>query len=73
MTLDSSVVVELYSEDTYVNHNVVRRVWPASQRDALFWSHIRHVPGDDDETPDRWLVINYSTDHSSIPVSIIIR
>lgn len=66
--MDSSNVVEWLSEDTFICHNIIKRVWPASQRDALFWTHIRHMQGDTDEEPDLWLVINYSTDHENIPV-----
>lgn len=66
LTLDSTVAVEWLSEDTVILHNVIKRVWPASQRDALFWSHMRHLPGDSDETPDRWIVVNYSTAHPKV-------
>ncbi|XP_071167056.1 ceramide transfer protein-like isoform X1 [Mytilus edulis] len=66
LTLDSTVAVEWPSEDTVILHNVIKRVWPASQRDALFWSHKRHLPGQTDETPDRWIVVNYSTKHPKI-------
>jgi collagen type IV alpha-3-binding protein len=69
VTLDSTVAVEWPSEDTVILHNVIKRVWPASQRDALFWSHKRHIPGESDETPDRWIVVNYSTSHPRVPVS----
>lgn len=57
------------AEDTFVSHNVIKRVWPASQRDALFWSHLRHVTGSNDEDPDRWIVVNYSTEDPKVPVS----
>lgn len=67
-TVDSSNVVEWLSEDTFICHNIIKRVWPASQRDALFWTHIRHMQGDTDEEPDLWLVVNYSTNHENIPV-----
>ena len=67
LTLDSTVAVEWPSEDTVILHNVIKRVWPASQRDALFWSHKRHIPGESDETPDRWIVVNYSTSHPRVP------
>ena len=69
VTLDSTVAVEWPSEDTVILHNVIKRVWPASQRDALFWSHKRHIPGESEETPDRWIVVNYSTNHPRVPVS----
>ncbi|KAL5004461.1 hypothetical protein ScPMuIL_017917 [Solemya velum] len=69
VTLDSSDAIEWLSEDTFVSHNVLKRVWPASTRDAVFWSHIRHVGGESDEDPNRWIVVNYSCDHPKIPVS----
>ena len=68
-TLDSSEVVEWLSEDSFISHNIIKRVWPASQRDAVFWSHIRHVQGETDEEPDLWIVVNYSIDHDAVPVS----
>lgn len=68
-TLESTRCIEWLSEDTFISHNVIKRVWPASQRDALFWSHIRHVISDDEEKPDLWIVVNYSTDNPSVPVS----
>ncbi|XP_050401750.1 ceramide transfer protein [Patella vulgata] len=72
-TLDSSEVIEWLSEDTFVSHNVIKRVWPASQRDALFWSHIQHIASDQDEEPDRWIVVNYSTEHEHCPSSKYVR
>lgn len=66
-TLESSVCTDWLAEDTFVSHNVIKRVWPASQRDALFWSHLRHVTGSNDEDPDRWIVVNYSTEDPKIP------
>lgn len=72
-TIDSSNVVEWLSEDTFICHNVIKRVWPASQRDALFWTHIRHVQGDTDEEPDLYIVVNYSTDHDTIPNNKYVR
>ncbi|XP_060066483.1 ceramide transfer protein-like isoform X1 [Ylistrum balloti] len=73
VTLESSVATEVHSEDTIVSHNIVKRVWPTSQRDALFWSHIRHVPSSQDETPDRWLVVNVSTNHPKVPSNKFVR
>lgn len=67
LTLESTVAVEWPSEDTCVLHNVIKRVWPASQRDALFWSHKRHLHEDSDDKPDRWIVVNYSTSHPKVP------
>jgi len=48
---------------------VHKRVWPATQRDSLFWSTIRHIPGENEDSPDYWCVINHSTEHHDVPVS----
>ena len=65
VTLDSTVAVERPSEDTVIVHDVIKRVWPASQRDALFWSHKRHLPGESDIC----IVVNCSTSHPKVLVS----
>ena len=69
-TLDSTSVIEYLSKDTVVVYQVHKRVWPASQRDSLFWSTIRHCPADDDDGPDYWIVANHMTDHPNSPVSL---
>lgn len=46
-----------------------KRIWPATQRDSLFWSHIRRLdsreyPGVDPSEGvvlDTWMAVNYST------------
>lgn len=68
-TLEASNVVEWLSKDTMVTHQVHKRIWPASQRDSLFWSTIRHCPAEDDEGPDYWLVVNHSTEHPAAPAN----
>ncbi|KAK7492548.1 hypothetical protein BaRGS_00016214 [Batillaria attramentaria] len=72
-TLESTRIVEWLSDDTFINNNVIKRVWPASQRDACFWSHIRHIPAENDEGSDNWIVVNYSTDHPSCPSGKYVR
>lgn len=67
-TLDSTNTLEAVSDDTVITHQVHKRVWPTTQRDALFWSHIRHVASNDETRPDMWIVVNYSTEHDSTPV-----
>lgn len=65
-------VLEVLSEDTIIFHQIHKRVWPAAQRDAVFWSHMREVPrdGSDDETVlNTWVVVNHSADVDSHPVS----
>lgn len=60
------VVLETIAEDTLVFLQTHKRIWPASQRDALFWSHMGHVPDDKDNSgQDIWFVCNHSTDDSA--------
>lgn len=70
-TLDHSHVVEWLSDDTFISNSVIKRVWPASQRDACFWSHLRHMSKSNDEGPDSWIVVNYSCEHPECPVIFI--
>jgi len=67
VTLEATNVVSWLARDTHVTYQVLKRIWPAAQRDSLFWSTIRHFPSDDDDGPDYWIVVNYSTD--CMPVS----
>ncbi|ELT89655.1 hypothetical protein CAPTEDRAFT_22682, partial [Capitella teleta] len=67
-TLDSSTVVEWLNKDSMITYQVHKRVWPATQRDSLFWSTIRHCPSEDDEGPDYWIVVNNSTEHEDCPL-----
>ena len=72
-TLDATSVVEWLTPETNISHQVYRRVWPTTQREALFWSTIQHHPSDDDEAPDCWIVVNHSTEHENVPVNLIYR
>ncbi|ODM92756.1 Collagen type IV alpha-3-binding protein [Orchesella cincta] len=61
-------ILESVSEDTLVFLQIHKRVWPAAQRDALFWSHIRSAPdARDSDGPRTWIVCNHSTDHDKAP------
>ncbi|KAF6212798.1 hypothetical protein GE061_010507 [Apolygus lucorum] len=66
-TLEQMKVVEKIGDDTMVFHQVYKRVWPAAQRDLLFWSHLwrRETPG----THDVWAVVNKSIDLPQIPAN----
>ncbi|XP_012277548.1 collagen type IV alpha-3-binding protein [Orussus abietinus] len=67
-TLEDMTVVENISKDTLVFLQTHKRIWPASQRDALFWSHIRRVADDQDpDALDLWIVCNHSTEHPDYP------
>lgn len=70
-TVEQVTILENVSEDTKVFLQIHKRVWPSTQRDALFWSHKRQVP--DPQDPDGqsiWIVCNNSTDHKNAPVRI---
>lgn len=69
-TLDDMTILEQISPDTIVFLQTHKRIWPASQRDALFWSHMRHVTTDiDQDAHDEWMVCNHSVEHEDYPVS----
>jgi hypothetical protein len=71
-TVEQMTVLESIAEDTVVFLQIHKRVWPAAQRDSLFWSHIRKVPNSHDEDgQDFWIVCNKSTEHPDFPVSIV--
>ncbi|KAG1652574.1 Collagen type IV alpha-3-binding protein [Nymphon striatum] len=67
-------IIEKINDDTLVFHQVFKRVWPASQRDAVFWSYITRVPNEDDQdAQDIWIVCNNSIDHPDAPVTKAVR
>ncbi|PSN49326.1 Collagen type IV alpha-3-binding protein [Blattella germanica] len=69
-TVEQMTVVEKIADDTLVFLQVHKRIWPASQRDALFWSHMRQVPDQNDrDGHDIWIVCNHSTESSDFPQS----
>ncbi|XP_055324849.1 ceramide transfer protein isoform X1 [Sitodiplosis mosellana] len=69
-TLDDMAILEKISPDTIVFLQTHKRIWPASQRDALFWSHMRKVTDHEDKTAhDEWLVCNHSIDLDSYPAN----
>lgn len=62
-TVEQMTVLETIREDTLLFHQVHKRIWPASQRDAVFWSHITQVPDiKDQDAHNIWVVVNHSTD-----------
>ena len=68
-TVEQMKVLEKIADDTLVILQIHKRVWPTSQRDALFWSHVRRVPNDTDpDAQDIWIACNHSTEHPEAPV-----
>lgn len=57
-------VIEEMASDSILFHQTFKRVWPVSQRDALFWSHVRAID------QDTYAVTNHSTTHADYPVCI---
>jgi collagen type IV alpha-3-binding protein len=78
-TLEMCKVVETFSSNAMIFHQLYKRVWPSSQRETLFMSHIREIPSADVslerleyEVGNPWLSINYSIDYPGVPVSLLI-
>lgn len=71
-TLEQCQTLEEVAKDTLVFLQLHKRIWPASQRDALFWSHMRKIEeGLESEAKDAWCVCNHSTESPNYPVSKI--
>lgn len=69
-TLDDMAIIEKISPDTIVFLQTHKRIWPASQRDALFWSHMRKTTDKTDDTAhDEWLVCNHSINLDAYPAN----
>uniref|UniRef100_U5ENY0 Ceramide transfer protein n=1 Tax=Corethrella appendiculata TaxID=1370023 RepID=U5ENY0_9DIPT len=67
-TLEEMTILENIAPDTLVFLQTHKRIWPASQRDALFWSHMRRIDdGVDKDANDVWIVCNRSTQHEEYP------
>ncbi|OQV17157.1 Collagen type IV alpha-3-binding protein [Hypsibius exemplaris] len=86
-TVDHMKVIEKLRDDTMVFHQVHKRIWPAAQRDALFWSHIRK--GDESANKENnasagscdeklvpvnsWIVCNHSVEVPPVPLGKCLR
>lgn len=70
-TLEEMTILESISPDTLVFLQTHKRIWPASQRDALFWSHMKNVKDNvDPDAHDVWIVCNHSIEHEDYPVCV---
>ncbi|KAH8380211.1 hypothetical protein KR009_009492 [Drosophila setifemur] len=64
-TLEDCTILEKISADTLLFLQTHKRIWPASQRDAQFWSHMRKITNDLEEgARDMWVVCNNSTEYA---------
>ncbi|XP_022837316.1 collagen type IV alpha-3-binding protein isoform X1 [Spodoptera litura] len=62
-TLETMTIVEEIASDSLVFHQTFKRIWPASQRDALFWSHVRQ------SSENTYAVTNHSTTNADYPAN----
>jgi len=68
-TVERCRVLEKLSDNTIIFHQVHKRVWPSSQRDTVFVSHIRKLGPQEEggrienEIENAWMVTNWSTEH----------
>ena len=72
-TIESATILEALSEDTVVFHQLHKRVWPSTQRETVFCSHIctlPNAPREENQVGHTWMVGNFSVDHPAAPVSI---
>ncbi len=72
-TLESVETVETLAEDTVVFHQLHKRVWPSTQRESLFCSHLctlNGAPRPENMIGHTWMVCNFSMDHDRVPVNI---
>lgn len=47
-------------------------MWPAAQRESLFWSHVRQVNGyKDPDALDLFMVCNHDCERPDVPVSFL--
>lgn len=71
-TLESVDVVETLAEDSIVFHQLHKRVWPSTQRETLFCSHmcqLTNAPRPDNMVGHTWMVCNFSVEHDKVPVT----
>lgn len=84
-TLETMKILEKINKNTIMFHQIHKRIWPAAQRDAVFWSHIRKIespkssilcPEDFNTTTHPevklhsvWIVCNHSIERPDIQVT----
>ena len=65
-------VVETLTDDTIIFHQLHKRVWPSTQRETLYCSHmctLTNAPRPDNMVGHTMMVCNFSLDHDKVPVS----
>ncbi|XP_065837104.1 ceramide transfer protein-like [Oscarella lobularis] len=76
-TIDTVRILEKLNRYTTIYHQLHKRVWPSSQRDTCFVSHMRpvkpHRDFDVNGESHGWMVCNFSIDHDQAPSNKYIR
>ncbi|XP_062516998.1 ceramide transfer protein-like isoform X2 [Corticium candelabrum] len=76
-TIDTVKVLESLNATTLVFHQIHKRVWPSSQRDTCFVSHMRpisaHPSVDVNGECNGYMVCNFSIDHNEAPTNKFVR
>ena len=75
-TIESATILETLAEDTIIFHQLHKRVWPSTQRETVFCSHIctlPNAPREENQVGHTWMVGNFSVDHPKAPVSCHIK
>ena len=73
-TLESVDVVETLAEDSIIFHQLHKRVWPSTQRETLYCSHLcqlTNAPRPDNMVGHTWMVCNFSVEHDKVPVRVV--
>uniref|UniRef100_A0AC35FY38 START domain-containing protein n=1 Tax=Panagrolaimus sp. PS1159 TaxID=55785 RepID=A0AC35FY38_9BILA len=69
-TLIKLNVVETLDPNTIVLHQLHKKVWPAAQRESLFWSHLEEISDQkEDDAFDAWIVCNHNIDRDDVPLT----
>jgi len=70
VSVEKVKVVEKLAENANIQHQYHKRIWPSSQRDSCFLSHIRTLSKEeegslrmDKQIGNAWFVMNHSLDH----------
>lgn len=68
--VESVDVVESLADDTLIFHQLHKRVWPSTQRETLFCSHmctLHNTPTPENMVGHTLMVCNFSIDHEKVP------
>eukprot|EP00116_Pleurobrachia_bachei_P003812 sb/3464074/ len=68
-TIEGDKLLETLDDHCAVYHQILKRVWPAAQRDLVYASHKQQLEAQSGEDNPSWIVCNVSCDHPSKPES----